>query len=194
MIAEIDGKLVSHELFEKKFVCDLNACKGTCCVEGDAGAPLEKEELLILEEIQDIVKEFLPAKAVKALEEQGPFVLDDDGEFVTPLVNNKECAYAFFDNKGIAKCGIEEAHRLGKVGFKKPISCHLFPIRLTKLKEHIALNYSYWHICEPACDCGEKLDVKVYKFLREAIVRKFGQQFFDELESLDLHLQKGKDQ
>lgn len=188
----IDDKLVSDDLLEKKFVCDLNACKGACCVEGDSGAPLEDDELEILDSIYKKVKPFLRKEGIKAIEEQGTYVKDDDGEFVTPLVNGAECAYVIFDEKGITKCGIELAWEKGKVNYRKPISCQLYPIRVSKTKAGDALNYHQWPICKPACTCGDKLNVKVYRFLKEPIIRKYGEEFFAQLAEADQLLEDEK--
>lgn len=185
---QIDDTLISELLLEKRFVCDLNACKGACCIEGDAGAPLEDEELEILDEIYDEVKPFLRPEGISALETEGLYTVDVDGEYVTTLVEGKECAYTIFDDKGIAKCGIEEAWNQGKVDFRKPISCHLYPVRIGRLHDMLAVNYSKWQICEPACECGSKLDVKVYRFLKEALTRKFGPEWYAALESVDHEL------
>lgn len=182
---QINNTLISELLLERKFVCDLNACKGACCVEGDAGAPLEKEELAELKRIWKKVKPYLRKEGIRAIEKEGLYTVDTDGDYVTPLVDNKECAYVVFDEKGIAKCGIEHAWKEGKISFRKPISCHLYPIRISKLADMEALNYSQWHICEPACECGKKLDVKVYRFLREALIRKYGEEWFAQLEAAD---------
>lgn len=181
MIA-IDDKLLSDELFEKKFVCDLAACKGACCVEGESGAPLEDDELPKIREVLEKVLPYLPEAGRKAIEEQGPYVVDDDGEYVTPLVKGKECAFTVFEKDGTAKCGIEQAYRDDKIDWLKPMSCHLYPIRLTKLKDFDALNYHKWQICEPACDCGAKLDVPVFKFLKEPLIRKYDEDFYAKLE------------
>jgi len=188
---EIGDKLISDDLFEKRFVCDLSACKGACCIEGDAGAPLDEEELERLDEVYDEVRPYLSEVGQQAIEKQGLFVVDHDGEYVTPLINGAECAYTVFDQAGTAKCGIEQAYRDGKTKWMKPISCHLYPIRLLKLSEHTALNYHQWPICAPACDCGDKLDVKVYRFLKEPLTRKFGAEFFEQLEAADRHLSEG---
>ncbi len=182
MIA-IDNTLISENLLEKKFVCDLAACKGACCVEGDAGAPLTEEETQILEDIFDQVKPYMRPEGIKAVEEQGHWEMDTDGDFVTPLVEGKECAYVQFSENGTALCAIEQAHRDGKVDWKKPISCHLYPVRISKLKEYDALNYHKWHICSPACACGEKLQVPVYKFAKAALIRAYGEDWFDKLEA-----------
>ena len=187
-MVQIGDKLVSDDLFSEKFVCDLSACKGACCVEGESGAPLEEDELAVLEEVYEDVKPYMRREGIKAVEEQGLFTVDIDGEFVTPLVEGKECAFVQFDQNGTAKCTFEMAYRDGKTKFPKPVSCHLYPIRLTELKDFTALNYHYWPICDPARSCGAKLDVKVFRFLKEPIIRKFGEAFFRELEIADAHL------
>ncbi len=191
MIA-IDNTLISEDLFDKKFVCDLNACKGACCVAGDAGAPLDKDELPILDEILEKVKPYMVKKGIKAIEKYGAYVIDGDGDYTTTLVSpGAECAFVFFDEQKIAKCAIEQAFYDGKITWKKPISCHLYPVRLTKYKGYEAVNYSQWDICEPACACGKKLDVPVYKFLKEPLIRKFGKDWFKQLEkSAGLYLKK----
>jgi hypothetical protein len=186
----IEDKLISDELFQKKFVCDLSACKGACCVEGDAGAPLEKEETEILEKMFTKIKPYLRKEGIKAIKEQGTWIKDEDGDLVTPLVNGAECAYVIFDDKGITKCGIEKAWEEGKVSFRKPISCQLYPIRVSKTRTGEILNYHEWPICKPACACGDKLDVKVYRFLKDAIVRRYGDEFFGHLEEVDKLLDK----
>ncbi|OFY83723.1 MAG: hypothetical protein A3F72_21060 [Bacteroidetes bacterium RIFCSPLOWO2_12_FULL_35_15] len=183
MIA-IDNTIVSEHLLEKKFVCDINACKGECCVAGDSGAPLEAEEISIMEDILDIVKPYIPKDGVKAIEKQGVFVIDDDGDYTTPLVKGKHCAFTYFEDD-IAKCSIEKAYYDGKVKFKKPISCHLYPVRITKYKDYDAVNYHKWEVCKPACECGTKLDVPVYKFLREPLIRKYGEAWYKQLEMAD---------
>ena len=180
---QIDDKLVSLNVFDQKFVCDLSACKGACCVEGDVGAPLEDEEAEKLDAIYNDVKPFLRPEGIAAIEEQGTFIRDEfDQEYVTPLVNNKECAYATFDKDGTAKCGIEQAYRAGKTDFLKPVSCHLYPIRVKKYTQFTAVNYDQWEICAPACDCGSKLNVPVYRFLKEPLIRKFGEDWYADLE------------
>lgn len=187
---EIEGHLLSEEIFEKRFVCDLNACKGACCVEGSSGAPLEQEEIDLLDEVWDEVKPYLPAPAIKSIEEQGQFVVDFDGEYVTPLHDGKECAYTVFDLDGTAKCGIEQAYNDGKISWQKPISCHLYPIRIIKSKVGLMMNYHKWPICAPACDLGEQLDVKVFRFLKIPIIRKFGADFYQHMEAVDELLEK----
>lgn len=188
---QIDDLLISEELFKAYFVCDLAACKGACCVEGDAGAPLNIDEIEILEGEIEKIKPHLTSKGSSVIEESGVFVLDQDGEYVTPLIHGKECAFTTFDEHGIAKCGIEDAYRAGDTTFKKPISCHLYPIRIHKGKYHEALNYHRWPICRPACECGSKLQVKVFRFLKEAIIRKYGEGFFRQLEEAEKLLSEG---
>lgn len=190
MIVEIDDKLISTEIFERKFVCDLTACKGACCVEGDNGAPLTLEEVDILEEIYDAVKPFMREEGIAAVEKTGVFYMDEWNEPATTLVDNQECAFVYFDEKGITKCAIEQAHLAGKVDWKKPISCHLYPIRVSKLTNNVALNYDEWNICKPACACGEQLNVPVYKFLKEPIIRAFGEEFYYDMEKVDALLKE----
>lgn len=182
---QIDDKLISDQVLEKRFVCDLNACKGACCVEGDAGAPLEKNEVAILKKIWPKVKPYLRPEGVAAIDKQGTSIVAKDGELETPLVNGAECAYVIFDEKGITKCGIEKAYEEGVVDYKKPISCHLYPIRIKETKAGHILNYDEWDICKSGCKCGKKLDVKVYRFLKAPLIRKFGEDFFDQLCAAD---------
>lgn len=178
----IDKTLVSNELFDEAFACDLSACKGACCVEGSSGAPLEEAEVDILDEIYEDVKPYMRAEGIAAVEELGTFTVDHDGDLVTPLVNGEECAYVQFDEHGIAKCAIEMAHRAGKVDWPKPISCHLYPIRIKALKDFDALNYHRWHICKPACECGAKLQIPVFRFCKSALIRKYGEAYYNLLE------------
>jgi len=192
MLVEVGDKIVSTQLFERKFVCDLNACKGACCIEGDAGAPLTLEEVDILEENIDAIKPFMRPEGLAAIANAGVFYMDDENEPVTTLVNGKECAFVYFDDQGVTKCAVEKAHSLGKLDFKKPISCHLYPIRVMRFNELTALNYNEWDICKPACACGEQLNVPVYKFLKEPIERAFGTDFFKELEIIDREINLDK--
>ena len=193
MLVEIGDKIVSTQIFERKFVCDLNACKGACCIEGDAGAPLTEEEVSIIEDNLDAIKPNMREEGLEAVDEQGVFYMDQDNEPVTTLVNGAECAFVYFDENGITKCSIEQAHNEGKIDFKKPISCHLYPIRVKKFNDFKALNYDKWSICSDACALGEELNVPVYKFLKEPLIRAFGDEFYKELEVVDQEIQK-KDQ
>lgn len=173
--------LVSDDVREKEFVCNLDKCKGACCVEGDFGAPLDEDELAILEEIYPKVKPYLSKEGIKVIEKVGTHTVDDDGDLVTPVIDGRECVYAIYDKKGILKCGIEQAYLDGKVSWKKPISCHLYPIRITKKKDFEALNYHKWHICSPACALGKELQVPVYKFLKDPLIRKYGEAWYGDL-------------
>lgn len=189
---QVDEILLSEDLFDQFFVCDLVACKGACCVEGDAGAPLELDELEKIESDLDAILEFLTEKGRKTIREKGIFEMDQDGEYVTTLNDGKECAFTTFDDRGVAKCGIEEAYRAGKTDFRKPISCHLYPVRISQLKHYEALNYHRWQICEPACNCGSKLKVKVYQFLKEPLIRKYGDAWYEQLVEVDRLLEEEK--
>ena len=190
MLVEVKDKVVSTQIFERKFVCDLNACKGACCVEGDAGAPLTFEEVDLLEESLQAIKPYMRPEGIAAVEKTGVFYMDEDNEPVTTLVNGAECAFVFFDEQGITKCAVEQAFLDGKTDFKKPISCHLYPIRVKKYTEFEALAYDEWQICAPACACGEKLDVPVFRFLKEPLIRAYGEEFFKELETVNEEIRK----
>lgn len=187
---EIDDKLVSLDLFEKHFVCDLQACKGACCVHGDAGAPLKEDEIDVIEKNLDAIKKNMRKEGRQAIDENGVFYIDEDNEPVTTLVNKEECAFVYFDDNKIAKCAIEKTFEDSDQDFIKPISCHLYPIRVSKLKSYEAINYHHWDICQPACDCGDKLKVKVFRFLKKAITRMWGLDFYNELEVVDKELKK----
>jgi hypothetical protein len=188
MLVEIQDKIVSTQIFERQFVCDLTACKGACCIEGNGGAPVTKEEVDIIEASLDKVLPYMRPEGIAAIEAQGVVYEDEDFEPATTLVNGKECAFVYFDQTNTAKCAIEKAHREGQIDFIKPISCHLYPIRTKQFNEYTALNYEIWDICEPACACGEKLDVPVYKFLKEPLIRAFGPNFYKELEIVSREL------
>lgn len=179
---QIEDKLISEEIFSKDFVCNLNKCKGICCVEGDAGAPLDKAETEILDKIFNDVKPYLSPEGIKAIEGQGTWTTDPlDDDFVTPLIEGKECAYVIFDEKGITKCGIEKAYEEGVVDWQKPISCHLYPIRVTEYSTFSALNYHEWSVCNDACELGKELQVPIYKFLKTPLTRKYGEEFYSML-------------
>lgn len=179
---QIDDKLISEDIFSEAFVCNLTRCKGACCVEGDVGAPLDKDETEILDSIFQKVKPYLREEGIKAIEEQGTWTIDpSDSDYVTPMVEGKECAYVIFDEKGITKCGIEKAYENGAVDWPKPISCHLYPIRTKSYDTFIAFNYDRWPICAPACELGKELQVPVYKFLKSPLVRKYGEEFYTTL-------------
>ncbi|GAA3778811.1 DUF3109 family protein [Corallibacter vietnamensis] len=181
---QLGKTIVSEDIIQKDFVCNLSACKGACCIDGDAGAPLEKEEADILKKIYPKVKPFLRKKGIQAIEEQGTFITTEDDELETPLIDGADCAYVIFDNKGTALCGIEEAYNQGEISWKKPISCHLYPIRVKDYSEFSAVNYHKWHICDDACSLGKELQVPIYKFVKEALIRKFGEDWYMELEKV----------
>ena len=181
----VQDKLISESVIEEHFLCNLNACKGACCWEGDFGAPLEKAELDTLEKIYDEVKPFLTEAGKQAIEEQGTYVYNEKHkEFGTTLIQNSACAYITYEENGTAKCGIEKAYEAGKTDFKKPISCHLYPIRVRNNPNvpFESLTYDVWDICSAACDLGKKEKLPLYKFLKEALIRKYGDSFYEELE------------
>ncbi|MFN3404079.1 MAG: DUF3109 family protein [Cytophagaceae bacterium] len=177
----IGNTVISDDVADKKFVCDLIKCKGACCVEGDAGAPLNDDELPVFGEIFEQVKPYLSKEGLRAIKKQGFYVKDQDDEYSTPTINGRECAYAIYDKNGILKCAIEQAWIDGKITYKKPISCHLYPIRITRYDQYDAVNYERWHICKPACRKGEELGIPVYKFLKDPLIRKYGEDWYREL-------------
>lgn len=179
---EIDGKIVSDDILTECFACNIARCKGECCVDGNSGAPLEMEEADILEEEYENYKPYMTPEGIESVERQGFMVVDFDGDYTTPLVDDAECAYSYREN-GITLCAIEKAFREGKCSFRKPISCHLYPIRLINLSNGtIGLNYHRWNVCSPACENGRRLGIPVYKSLREPIIRRFGEEFYKALE------------
>jgi hypothetical protein len=180
----LDKTVISDDVAENFFVCNIEKCKGACCVEGDMGAPLEEEEVSIIEDIYETVKPYLSEEGIKAIEEQGTWVIDEDGDFSTPTIGNRECAYAVYDDNKTLHCGIERAYYDGKTDWKKPISCHLYPIRITKYEEYDALNYDRWSICSDACSLGSTLGIPVYKFLKEPLIRKYGEDWYTRLADL----------
>ena len=182
MIA-IDNILVSDEVVREQFVCDLLKCKGGCCEDGDAGAPLEKDELDRLNEVYEVVKPYLTTAGVREIESRGRYQYDREFGWVTPTIEGKMCAYGFRDKNGIIKCGIEQAYYDGKIGWKKPISCHLYPIKTARTRAGEVVNYEPREtLCHPGCVQGKKLKTPVYVFLKEALIRKFGKDFYSALE------------
>ncbi len=190
----VQDKLVSDDLVEEQFVCNLQACKGACCWEGDSGAPLEEAELPVLDAIFDKIKPFLSPAGIQALETQGLYQWYEEGEeWGTTLIDKGPCAYMTLNATGTAQCGIEQAFRAGVIDFQKPVSCHLYPIRVEKNEDlgFEALNYHSWEICSAACELGKKEQVPVYRFVREAIIRKYGQEFYDELDGAAAFIKSG---
>ncbi|MFD2542634.1 DUF3109 family protein [Lacinutrix gracilariae] len=181
---QLGKTIISEDIIEKDFVCNLSACKGTCCIDGDAGAPLDKEEVGILEAIYPKVKPYLREEGIAAIEAQGTSIITDFGDYETPLIGGADCAYVIFDNKKTALCGIEEAYNQGDIDWKKPVSCHLYPIRIKEYSEFSAVNYEKWEICDDACTLGAELQVPVYKFVKQALIRKFGEDWYEALEKV----------
>ncbi len=189
---EIGRAIISDEIFEKHFLCDILKCKGACCIEGDSGAPLTDEEAILIEEEYDTFSDLLPEKHKKEVEKQGYSLIDEDGDLVTPLVDNRQCVYSYYNDKGILKCAIEKAHFEGKTKFRKPISCHLFPIRITEYKRFDAVNYQELDICKPGRVCGASEKLPLYKFLKEPLINKYGEEWYKEVELAAEHLLSSK--
>lgn len=179
---QIDDTIISLDVFKEKFLCNLDACKGECCIEGDAGAPVEQEEVEQLKKVLPVIWEELSPEAQAVIEAQGVCYEDVDGDLVTSIVNGKDCVFTCYDERGYCYCAIEKAYREGKVDFYKPVSCHLYPIRVQKYPEFQAVNYHRWSVCKAAVLLGEKENVPVYKFLKEPLVRKFGEAWYAEME------------
>lgn len=183
----IENILVSDELVEEQFVCDLVKCKGGCCVDGDAGAPLAGDERARIDEVLEAVKPYLNERSLNEIEKQGNYVWNDEFGWVTPAIDGGICVYATTDAMGIVKCGIEQAYRDGKVTWKKPISCHLFPVRI-KLSKNGKQEYVNYEprdtLCKPACKLGKRLKVPVYAFLKEPLIRKYGDEFYETLDAI----------
>ena len=179
---QLGKTIVSEDILEKEFVCNLSACKGACCVDGDAGAPLSEAETKILEP-------FLRPEGIAAIEAQGVWRIGTDGDMETPLIDEKDCAYVIYDGK-TALCGIEQAYNQGVVNWKKPVSCHLYPVRVKDFTEFAAVNYDKWDICDDACSLGKELEVPVYKFVKEALIRRFGEDWYAELEKVAQELKQ----
>lgn len=191
----VQNKLVSDDIIEKQFMCNLNACKGACCWEGDFGAPLEDEEIKIIEKEYQKIKPFLTQKGQAVIQEKGKYTyFEEPAENGTPLLDNGACAYMTYTDQGIAQCGIEAAHRTGAIDFKKPISCHLYPIRVHSEENSVyeALNYDRWDICSAACQKGKEQEIAVYQFAKEALIRKYGAAFYEELDAAAQYINNTK--
>ncbi len=178
---QIDNTLISEDIVDKYFMCNLSACKGICCVEGDAGAPLAENEIEILDKEYQEIAPFLRPEGRQAISQDGLYYIDNEYDTVTTLVGGKECAYAIFDEKGFASCGIEKAWEAGKTSFRKPISCWLYPVRIMKIKDMYAVNYEVWDICGAAVSCGKANKIPVYRFLKEPLIAKFGEEWYEQL-------------
>lgn len=190
-MVEINGVLVSLDIFTEMFCCDLSKCHGACCVEeADSGAPVLMDEVEALEDAYTVVRDELPQKAQEIIENEGVVFADRDGELVTRIINNKDCVFVKYDNISLdggktkgprcALCAIDSAYRNGKVKWQKPISCALYPIRIKDIGGMPGLNYHRWDICKPAVELGKKMDMPIYKFLKEPLIRRFGQEWYDE--------------
>lgn len=189
---QINDQIISLEVLREEFVCNLSACKGACCVHGDSGAPLDKKEMVTIAKEFSNIRPYLRPEGIESIESQGTSVKDNDGDWVTPLREGKECAFTVFEKDGTAKCGIEMAWNDGATHFRKPISCHLYPIRTKKYPTFEAVNYERWTICSDACSLGKELKVPVYKFLKDPLIRKYGAEWYSVLEEAVIELDKMK--
>lgn len=178
---QIGDTIVALDIIEENFLCDLSACKGECCVEGESGAPLEPDEVEKLKEALPYVWDDLSPKAQELINRQGVAYKDHDGDMVTSIIDGENCVFTYYDEKGICKCAVEKAYKEGKIDFYKPISCHLYPIRLQPYKSFTAVNYHRWRVCKVAVELGNLKGLKIYQFLKEPLVRRFGQDWYDEL-------------
>ncbi|MBN2175933.1 MAG: DUF3109 family protein [Bacteroidales bacterium] len=176
----IDNIIVSDEIRDIRFCCHLEKCLGACCIEGDAGAPIEEEEISNLEDDIEQIKPYMQMDGIEVVDKMGVFDYDITGEYVTPLIQNRDCAFVYYENN-IARCAIEKAYEEGKIDFQKPISCHLYPIRISMHKDFEAVNYHKWHICEPARTFGREIGLPLYKFLKNPLIRKYGREWYEKL-------------
>lgn len=188
--------LISDEIIEEQFVCDLNKCKGACCEDGDAGAPLTNDELEELNKNFEIIKEYMNPAGLAEIEKQGKYIFNENFGWVTPTINNAICAYGYYDESGVIKCSIENAYLDEKISWKKPISCHLFPIKTKVSEQDPEINFINYEpradICKAACSLGKKLKVPVYIFLKDALIRKYGEEFYETLEATANHYNEKK--
>ena len=188
---QIQDVVVSFDVLKEKFLCDLSACKGACCIEGDAGAPVELDEVEKLEEVLPLIWDELSSEARAVIDKQGVAYVDQEGELVTSIVNGKDCVFTCYDEKGCCYCAIEKACREGKTDFLKPVSCHLYPIRLVKLSNGMTgLQYHRWEICRAAEVLGAAKGEPLYKTLKTPLIRRFGEAFYEELEVCEAELRK----
>ena len=178
---EIENTIMSLDIIESFFCCDLARCKGECCIEGDAGAPLEKEEFNILRKILPDVWDDLSPEAQAVINRQGVGYIDKDSDIVTSIVNGRDCVFTCYDADGVCKCAIEKAYNEGRTDFMKPVSCHLYPIRVKRYKDYYAVNYHQWRVCRAAEISGKQKHVLLYQFLREPLIRKFGEEWYNAL-------------
>ena len=187
---QLNNTLVSEEIIKNHFQCNVSACKGACCVEGEIGAPLEKGEAEIIEKYYDKIEPYISNKGKKKIKEVGQYIFDSDGNMETPLVNGKECVYVHYNSDGILHCGIEKAYSDGKIPLKKPLSCDLYPVRIKNYSSFTAVNYHSWKICSEACSLGKELQKPLYKFVKDALIRRFGNSWYSELERVAKRLKQ----
>ena len=187
---QINDVVVSLDVLQEKFLCNLDACKGECCIEGDAGAPVELDEVMKLEEVLPVILDELATEARAVIEKQGVVYTDQEGDLVTSIVNNKDCVFTCYDEKGCCYCAIEKAFREGKTDFYKPISCHLYPIRIGDYGPYKAVNSNRWDVCKAEVLLGKKEKRPVYTFLKEPLIRKFGEEWYKELVTVAEELKK----
>ena len=191
-MVQIQDVVVSLDVFRGKFLCDLDACKGACCVEGDAGAPVTLDEILELEQILPEIWDDLCPEAREVIDSQGVAYADPEGEMVTSIVKGKDCVFTLRDSYGHCLCAIEKAYREGRCGFMKPISCRLYPLRVADFGDIRAVNYHRWEICKSAVLAGKKHDMPLYRFLKEPLIERFGQDWYDEMLTVATELVKQK--
>jgi hypothetical protein len=188
-MVQIGDKIISLDLFKVKFICDLKDCRGMCCVYGDSGAPLMENEKKEIKSNFKEYKKYLKRQGLESIKRKGYYYKDSEGDIVTTLIDNKECAYSI-EEDGVVKCAIEKSWKNGESKFRKPLSCHLYPIRIKKYKDFTGINYDTWNICKAALDLGEKNDILLYKYLKEPLIRAFGDDWYKELEVVALEIEK----
>ena len=181
-MVQVGEAIVSFDVLKEPFCCDLNCCKGVCCIEGDAGAPVTIDEVAAIENLLPEIEQHLSPEAKDVISKQGVAYTDASGDLVTSIVNGKDCVFTCHDGNGCCHCATEKAFHDGKVSFMKPVSCHLYPIRVKKLGEYWGLNYDRWEVCGAARIKGQREHIPVYRYLKEPLVRRFGKEWYDELE------------
>lgn len=190
---EVGKAIVSMDVLESKFCCDIHQCKGACCIEGDSGAPLTEAEAELIESLYPQFKEYLSAQNIEEIARQGFSLIDQDGDLVTPIVGKNECVFTYVDDQGITLCAIERAFLEKNTGFRKPVSCHLFPIRITEYKRFDGVNYERIKICKPGRACGKANNLPLWKYLKEPLIRKYGEEWYNELALIIEHLPRNKE-
>ncbi|MBO7468126.1 MAG: DUF3109 family protein [Bacteroidaceae bacterium] len=189
-MVQVGEAIVSFDMLKEPFCCDLSCCKGVCCIEGDAGAPVTIDEVAAIENLLPEIEQHLSPEAKDVISKQGVAYTDASGDLVTNIVNGKDCVFTCYGSDGCCYCAIERAFREGRTSFMKPLSCHLYPIRISKVGSYKALNYNRWDICKAAVIKGKREDIPVYKFLKEPLIRCFGEEWYNELETVVEELKK----